>query len=214
VPGGTIAAAIRWSAAAQQADRTGFTDVLSMLAKALAKAEERRVLRDQAETDPLTGIGNRRRAVRTLASAISFAERSSESVGVLFVDLDHFKRVNDTLGHEVGDQVLSCFAQHLTRVVRAYDTVARFGGEEFLVVCPGLDETSGVSLSRRMLDTTPAACASALPAGWIQTASVGLACYPEASDYIDGILRAADRALYAAKRAGRNQVQLASGVER
>jgi diguanylate cyclase (GGDEF)-like protein len=213
VAGGTVAAAVRWSAAAQPADRTGFADILSMLAKALNKAEERRVLRDEAETDPLTGIGNRRRAVRALASAISFAERSSASVGVLFVDLDHFKRVNDTLGHEVGDRVLCRFAQHLTRVVRGYDTVARFGGEEFVVVCPGLDETSGVSLARRMLDSTTAACTDVLPAGWVQTASVGLACYPEASDYVDGILRAADRALYGAKRAGRNQVQLASRLD-
>lgn len=210
VPGGSVGVAIRWGATAQPRDTASLDEIVSMLSVALGKADERQRLRDEAETDPLTGIGNRRRAVRALAGAIGLAEQIEDHVGLVYLDLDYFKRVNDTLGHDVGDQVLMSFAQHLTRMVRSYDSVNRIGGEEFLVICPGLDEDAGAALARRIVEATPAACAGALPPGWHQTTSAGVACYPAAGLLSEGLLQAADRALYAAKNTGRNQVHVAS----
>lgn len=210
VPGGSVGVALRWASSAGIEDTKSLGEVLDMLASALGKSEERRLLRDEAETDPLTNIGNRRRAIRSLAAAIALAEGSRRTLGVVYLDLDYFKRVNDAFGHDVGDRTLVNFAEHLVRTVRSYDTVARIGGEEFLIICPGLDEQSAASLARRILKTTPSACADVLPPGWIQTASAGFACYPAAGTDTDSLLQAADRALYAAKRAGRNQARAAS----
>jgi diguanylate cyclase (GGDEF)-like protein len=213
VPGGTIGVGVRWAATAQARDSENLREIVGLLGSALGKAEERQRLRDEAETDPLTGIGNRRRAIRALASAIGLAEQVDEVVGIVYLDLDYFKRVNDNLGHDVGDQVLVDFAAHLGRMVRSYDSVNRIGGEEFLIVCPGLDERAGEALANRIVDATPAACAGALPPAWHQTVSAGIACYPIAAQQSDGLLQAADRALYAAKNRGRNQVGVASRVE-
>jgi diguanylate cyclase (GGDEF)-like protein len=210
VPGGSVGVAIRWATTNQPGDGESLTEIVGLISVALGKAEERQQLRDQAETDPLTGIGNRRRAIRALAAAIGLAEQTDDRVGVVYLDLDHFKRVNDTHGHDVGDKVLSSFARHLMQMVRAYDTVSRIGGEEFLIVCPGLDERAGEALARRIVEATPSACASSLPIGSRQTASAGVACFPLAAAHSEGLLQAADRALYLAKNSGRNQVQVAS----
>jgi len=210
VPGGSVGVSLRWAHSAGLEDTESLAEIVDMLATALGKAEERRLLRDEAETDPLTSIGNRRRAIRALAAAIALAERNGKSVGVVYLDLDYFKRVNDEFGHDVGDQTLISFAAHLVRMVRSSDTVARIGGEEFLIICPGLDERSAESLATRVLEATPSACAEVLPRGWTQTASAGFACYPIAGRDADSLLQAADRALYRAKNAGRNQAHRAS----
>jgi diguanylate cyclase (GGDEF)-like protein len=212
VPGGSFGVAIRWATAAQARDTESLAEIVGMLTIALGKADERQRLRDEAETDPLTGIGNRRRAMRALAATIDLAEKVEDTVGVVYLDLDYFKRVNDTLGHDIGDRVLIDFAQHLTRMVRSYDSVNRIGGEEFLIVCPGLDEDAGSKLARRIVDATAAACADSLPVDWNQTASAGIACFPHAAQQSESLLQAADRALYAAKNGGRNQIQRASAL--
>ncbi|MDA8291999.1 MAG: GGDEF domain-containing protein [Actinomycetota bacterium] len=210
VPGGTFTLSMRWSATAAAGDAPSPADLETLIAAALARAEEQRELRDAAETDPLTGVANRRRALRALAEAVGHAERVDDTVGFIYLDLDHFKRVNDELGHDVGDEVLVAFARHLQSAVRERDTVARFGGEEFVVVCPGLGDRTGDALVRRIIETTPAACAVALPGGWRQSTSAGLACYPNAAGNPDALVRAADKALYEAKGAGRNQFRTAS----
>lgn len=212
VPGGTFTLSMRWSTTASNGDAPSPSDLETLIASALSRAEEQRQLRDAAETDPLTGIANRRRAMRALAECLAHAEHVDDTVGFVYLDLDHFKRVNDELGHEVGDEVLVQFASHLQAMVRERDTVARFGGEEFVIVCPGLGERSGAALVRRIVETTPAACASALPAGWRQSTSAGYACYPDVASHPDALVRAADRALYAAKTAGRDQFRSASGL--
>ncbi|HVB06057.1 MAG TPA: GGDEF domain-containing protein [Acidimicrobiales bacterium] len=213
VPGGSVGVAIRWATTNQPGDNDTLGEIVHLISVALGKAEERQQLRDQAETDPLTGIGNRRRALRSLAAAIGLAEQTDDRVGVVYLDLDHFKKVNDTHGHDVGDKVLTRFAAHLQQMVRAYDTVNRIGGEEFLIVCPGLDQRAGEALAQRIIDSTPAACADALPPEWKQTASAGVACYPTVATYSEGLLQAADRALYRAKNSGRDQVQVATSSE-
>jgi diguanylate cyclase (GGDEF)-like protein len=175
----------------------------------LGRAEEASRLRDEANRDPLTGVGNRRVGSRALATARNLAERNGETVAVLMLDLDHFKRVNDEFGHQVGDAVLVAFTAMLAQTVRSFDTVSRWGGEEFLVVCPSCGETGAVALANRVLALTPTACSGVLPGDRRQTVSIGIALYPVTSDNPDALVRAADQALYAVKRTNRNRYQLA-----
>jgi diguanylate cyclase (GGDEF)-like protein len=205
VDGGAVGVTVRWSSSAGAREQDDLGQLVGMLAAAFEKAEERRKMRADAETDALTGIGNRRRVARVLSEAIRSASAHEESLGLVYLDLDLFKTVNDTLGHDAGDQVLIAFAGHLVATVRTDDVVARLGGEEFVVICPGLTETAGIALARRIVEATPAACASVLPEGWVQTTSAGLAVYPLAAGDPDALLRAADQALYVAKNSGRNR---------
>ena len=186
------------------ADHRSLDEIVAALLASVERLETSRRLRQEVETDPLTGVGNRRRASAALRAAIGRAERSGEEVAVLAFDLDHFKRVNDQLGHEAGDKVLVAFATVLMEQVRVYDTVARTGGEEFIVVCPGTDAYGARALANRLQLVISGACAGALPEGWNQTASIGIAVYPASATSIDALLRKADEALYEAKRAGRN----------
>jgi diguanylate cyclase (GGDEF)-like protein len=212
VPGGSAGLSVNWALENRGCDDESVAELLIMIAAALGRAEERQQLRDQVETDSLTGVGNRRRAMRALSAAFSLSDRTGESVGVLYLDLDFFKRVNDTLGHDVGDEVIRAFSAHLERTVRGYDSVCRIGGEEFLIICPGLDERTGERLARRVIETTATACAGVLPPEWRQTASAGVACYPGHASGAEDLVRVADRALYFAKNAGRNRVYLAFKV--
>ena len=210
VPGGSFTVGVRWSASARFSEGDGLGEISSMLAVALGRAAERQQLRDEAETDPLTGIGNRRRAMRFLEASLERAAESGSRVGVVYLDLDHFKKVNDTLGHDAGDRVLCAFTDHLRGMTRATDSVNRMGGEEFLVVCPGLDETAAGALAARVVVATSAACADVLPPGWDQTVSAGVASFPGDAGDAESLLHAADRALYGAKNGGRGQATLAS----
>jgi diguanylate cyclase (GGDEF)-like protein len=202
-----------WWGAEPHAEEEGFERVLAVFVSSLDRIERNRRLLAESETDPLTGIGNRRMASRALAAAMSRAERHGEQVSVLMLDLDKFKNVNDTLGHNIGDEVLAAFASMLANSMRPYDTVARIGGEEFLVICPDLDGIGAETVARRLIDATPRACTLALPDGWTQTVSLGLATSPEAATTGDRLMRRADDALYAAKREGRNRFAVA-GHER
>ena len=191
------------------ASEDSLAQVLDILATTLRRLIQERQLLEQVETDPLTGAGNRRRVSRSLAAALSRAERTSGSVAVLALDLDHFKKVNDTLGHPVGDAVLLAFTQLLFEQVRAYDTVARMGGEEFAILCPGLDAVEARSVAERIVEATPAACAAALGRTFRQTVSIGIALFPDHGEFGDALLRKADAALYDAKKQGRNRVVVA-----
>ena len=182
------------------------SQVLDILAGTMRRMVHERRLLEQVETDPLTGAGNRRRASRSLAAALARAERTGGSVAALALDLDHFKTVNDTLGHQTGDAVLLAFTNMLFSEVRAYDTVARMGGEEFMVLCPGLDALEARAVAERILTITPETCAAALGGGFRQTVSIGIALFPDHADFGDALLRKADAALYDAKRQGRNRV--------
>src|SRR5205807_9874806 len=174
----------------------------------ISRVERECQLLSEAETDPLTGIGNRRRLSAALTSGLAHAERHCESLAVIEVDLDHFKVVNDRLGHDAGDQVLRAVAKTLEDLVRPYDTVVRVGGDEFIVVCPGTDAVGASALAERLRQGIPDACRSVFE-GWAQTASVGWAIFPLDRDAAPQLLEQADRALYAAKRAGRDRVMAA-----
>ena len=203
-----------WTGDTAGGDHRGFDDVVAVVIGSLERAERSHRLRQEVETDPLTGVGNRRRAAAALRAAFGRAERTGEEVAVLAFDLDHFKRVNDYLGHDAGDKVLVAFAAFLLEEVRVYDTVARTGGEEFLVVSPGADAFGARALAERLRARVAATCAEVLPEGWHQTTSIGIAVYPTSAVSIDVLLRKADEALYAAKRAGRDCVVIDSHKDR
>lgn len=180
-------------------------EVVKALGAGLERIEQNIRLAAEADTDPLTGVGNRRRASKALAQARTMSDTRDEPMSVLLCDLDYFKQVNDLFGHDVGDAVLVKFAALLLASVRAHDTVIRWGGEEFLVVCPGCDQNGASSLAERLLAACPDACADELPPETRQTMSIGVAVYPAAARTPEALVSAADDALYRAKRGGRNQ---------
>ncbi len=168
------------------------------------KWAERRLSR-LAHRDPLTGLHNRRSFMSGLQRVIARSARRQSRAGVLLVDLDHFKTVNDVLGHEAGDQLLQQVADVLRTSVRASDWVGRLGGDEFAVV---LDDLEGprvaAEVAQRIVDEV-AALADTLSHGTVHaTASVGLAQFPDDGVTADELLQNADAAMYAAKARGRN----------
>ncbi|WP_448871523.1 bifunctional diguanylate cyclase/phosphodiesterase [Desulfobulbus propionicus] len=161
-----------------------------------------------AHHDSLTGLPNRLLFRDRLNQAVSKAERNRTGVAVLFLDLDHFKRINDTLGHDVGDALLVEVAARLQRQCRQSDTVARLGGDEFVFVLESISERkdAGVVAAKIM-----AALAEPVQAGEhrIQVStSIGIALYPDDAATIDEVIKCADLALYAAKEVGRSNFQL------
>ena len=162
----------------------------------------------QAMRDPLTGLYNRRQLEEGLHREVLRARRVGGSVGVMAIDVDHFKRVNDTLGHEVGDFALRGIADELSSCVREEDIACRAGGEEFVIILPGAGKTAlrvRAEAVRRTIEQAQ------IPAGdgiLKLTVSIGLATFPSYGDTGQAVLRAADVALYKAKAAGRNRVML------
>jgi diguanylate cyclase (GGDEF)-like protein len=166
-------------------------------------------LRDQASRDALTGLWNRAGILNILDRELDRRRREHRPLAVVLADLDHFKRVNDTFGHLAGDAVLRQAARRLLGSVRPYDAVGRYGGEEFLIVLPGCDSDSALSLAERLRLGIAAERIEANGALIQVTVSLG-AAISEGEPEPDAValLRAADAALYEAKRAGRNRVQL------
>ncbi len=161
-----------------------------------------------ATTDPLTGLPNHRALVATLDALVARTRRHGESCGLLFLDIDHFKSFNDTYGHPVGDAVLVEFASCVRACLRAEDTLGRWGGEEFLILLPGLTAAEALGVGERVR-LAVAAHPLAAGAGLHMTCSIGAAACPPQESIRDALVQAADQALYAAKRLGRNQVRAA-----
>ena len=152
----------------------------------------------QAGHDVLTGLPNRKNLRLSLEEALIAGDREGEPVGLLLIDMDHFKEVNDTLGHQVGDSLLIQFAQRLTASVRAGDQAARLGGDEFAVIVPGADQATTVSVGERI----QAALGAPMDLEGVRldiAASIGLAMYPAHANSADDLLRSADIAMYNAK---------------
>jgi two-component system cell cycle response regulator len=162
----------------------------------------------QSRTDPLTGCLNRRGMVERLMAELSLAGRDRRPVGVALLDLDHFKSVNDTYGHAAGDEVLKELVRRVNGTTRASDSIGRIGGEEFLVLWPGLTpEVSKVAAERvrTVVEEKPFEVGGSRIH---MTASVGLTT-TWGSEGQDTVVARADQALYAAKEAGRNRVAVA-----
>ncbi len=171
----------------------------------VSRSEER--LRHQAATDPLTGLANRRHLLLQAELVAAQARRSGEPTGVVIADIDHFKRVNDTHGHDAGDAVLVHVARLLAANCREADLLARWGGEEFLLVLAGCDAEASRTLAervRRLVSDSPVAVGEVrLPV----TLSFGVTV-AQPHEGLDEAIARADRALYASKTAGRDRVSL------
>jgi two-component system cell cycle response regulator len=154
-----------------------------------------------AETDGLTGLANRRTFETTLERELSRAARSGEPVTLVMVDVDHFKALNDKFGHQAGDDVLKLVAGALASTCRDFDTPARYGGEEFAVVLPSCSSAESLVVAER-LRRSIAEIEAVAPV----TASAGVATFPAHAADPEGLIKAADEALYESKRTGRNRV--------
>jgi len=176
------------------------------LAVTLRELEEsQRELREQANTDPLTGLANRRFFTQIANKELSLMRRQKEYFAVLMMDIDHFKHTNDTFGHPAGDFVLKQVAQALSNNVREEDTVARVGGEEFVVSSPYTNRLAAIVLAERLRKAVESLeiqfDGNTIPV----TISIGISMQPQDGDALDTLLAAADERLYTAKNAGRNR---------
>lgn len=168
-------------------------------------------LQVQATHDALTGVFNRGAILELLGKEIERARRSGEPVGVVLIDIDHFKRVNDEFGHRTGDAVLREAATRLQRATRAYDHIGRYGGEEFLVVLSSVQPAAAHGVVERLRTSLVDQPLDAGGRTLSITMSAGFAVAVEPADLdADRLIEAADRALYAAKRHGRNRVESGS----
>ncbi len=180
-----------------------FTDIT----EECARQEE---IEQMAFMDPLTRLPNRRLMEDRLQQALAFAARTGKLVAVCVMDLDGFKEVNDTFGHEAGDAVLVEVAGRLQQLVRANDTVARLGGDEFVLLLAGLNDVGEAEeIVERALAAVraPVRLADGQPA--LVSASIGLAVFPHDAQLAQDLLRRSDAAMYAAKRQGRDRCQRA-----
>lgn len=174
-----------------------FTDVTEK-----KKSEE--IIWQQANFDALTGLLNRRMFLDRMERQLAAARRAKESFALLFIDLDHFKEVNDTLGHQAGDELIIMAAQRLLACVRESDTVARLGGDEFTVILPRLNEVSDIDgLLRNIIAKLAEPYLLGSDVARV-SASIGVTLFPNDGAELDQLLQNADQAMYTAKKKGRN----------
>lgn len=177
------------------------------LALTIRELEESRLfLREQANTDPLTQLANRRHFFQLASSALAQMLRQNEPFSVIMLDIDHFKRINDTYGHQAGDYVLVELAKVLTSMVREGDAIGRMGGEEFVVASPYTSRLAAIVLSERLRKSVESAEfvfeGNSIPV----TISLGVASVTSGADDVDKLMAVADARLYLAKQKGRNRI--------
>jgi len=172
--------------------------------------EELKRVRKLSMTDELTGLPNRRAFLERLENELGRVKRHHEPLSLILIDLDDFKKVNDTYGHTVGDQVLKCYAEDVFSLFRQYDLVARYGGEEFAVLSPNTDKDGAIcSLGKAMDRVKNLRCEYSGDSIMVPSFSAGIAVYRDGEN-IDAFIDRADQALYRAKSLGRNRVETAA----
>jgi diguanylate cyclase (GGDEF)-like protein/PAS domain S-box-containing protein len=167
------------------------------------RKEDEAQIRQLVNYDPLTGLPNRRLLQDRVKTALSHAQRAHQPLALMFVDLDRFKNVNDSLGHHVGDELLIQVARRLVDVLRDQDTVCRLGGDEFVLLCPHTDAAGAARLAEKLLESV-ARRFSLTQQELAVTFSIGVAMYPSDGDSFEALSMRADAAMYRAKHAGRN----------
>ena len=180
----------------------------SHAALALRNAALSEQMAQMANTDGLTHAANRRAFESTLEREVSRSLRSGDPVSLVMLDIDNFKALNDTHGHQVGDEVLRQTASVLQANCRDFDTTARYGGEEFAVILPGCGPGDALARAEQLHR-----CVKEEVVDVRVTVSVGAAAFPVHATTADALVKAADDAMYAAKRAGRNRVRMADSPE-
>ena len=183
-----------------------FTDqdirMLKAVADQAAVAVNKAQLWDMAVTDSLTGIYVRRYFMVKLQEEIHRAERYDKIISIIMADLDRFKKINDTYGHDAGDRALKAISHFLQKNIRDVDAIARYGGEEFVMLIPDADKDAAFNLAERLREELAKIKLDNLPAISI---SFGIATFPTDGTEVEDLIRKADAAMYAAKRAGRNK---------
>lgn len=183
---------------------------LSGAASALSNLRLLETTKQQANVDELTGLYNRRFLEEYARKLLAMARRKSQPLGIIMMDLDHFKEFNDVYGHEVGDRILRQFAKTATQAMREANLAARYGGEEFVAILPETDTQGCLRLGERIRlaverMVVPSGTEKPLPQ---LTVSLGIAVYPEHGHTLEELLQASDKALYESKRAGRNRTTI------
>ncbi|MEO8891884.1 MAG: CHASE2 domain-containing protein [Coleofasciculaceae cyanobacterium] len=167
-------------------------------------------LRSLAYHDTLTGLGNRKKFHEALNQSLNWANNNNQLVALMFLDLDGFKQVNDTLGHDTGDQLLRVVAQRLTNSLRNSDIVSRLGGDEFTVILPGIPQADyAAKVAEKILKALSQVFVLEGKNVFV-TVSIGISIYPKDGDVEDILIKQADLAMYRAKQLGRNQHQFAN----
>jgi diguanylate cyclase (GGDEF)-like protein len=190
-----------------ESDQRRIRDSVSQAAPVIANLRNLAIAEMRAATDSLTGLPNKRAVGDTLKRMLAHASRTVAPLSMLTIDLDHFKSINDRLGHPVGDQALATVAAAISSVLRASDFAGRNGGEEFAVLLPDTDLEGAKTVSEKIrIAISGVDVPGADPK---LTASLGLAVYPEHATTAEQLERLSDAALYTAKRAGRNRVEIA-----
>ncbi|MDY6847717.1 MAG: diguanylate cyclase [Thermodesulfobacteriota bacterium] len=170
--------------------------------------ESNQLLLELSNTDPLTRLANRRHLMETLTREFKRSSRGEAPFSLIMVDIDHFKKFNDTFGHQAGDEVLTEMASLLRRHLREYDLAARYGGEEFALVLPDSDLEMAVQVAERLRTATGELSFGGNMVNEKISVSLGVACYPcENIHSVDDLIRIADDALYLAKKEGRDCVR-------
>jgi diguanylate cyclase (GGDEF) domain len=183
----------------------GLQDQLEDRERKLINANEQ--LRHMSQTDPLTGLDNRRNLEERLSEMFEHARRLNEAFSCVMCDLDRFKSVNDSYGHQAGDAVLKQFAQILKDEAREIDRVGRYGGEEFMLLLPGTVLDAAVTFAERVRKRVESHTFTFDGTSICRTASFGVSAWPHPRiGDCDGLMRAADDAMYVAKETGRNRV--------
>jgi len=171
--------------------------------------DKNRELHQLSVTDELTGLFNRKHLMETLSGEVTRSKRNAHTFALLVVDIDHFKRINDTYGHPKGDEVLRMLGGVFRDAVRSCDYVARYGGEEFILMLPEVGVAGGLEVAERIRERVARERIS--PKGDRITVSIGMAMFPEHAERPEDLFQQADQALYAAKTSGRNRVVTAAG---
>jgi diguanylate cyclase (GGDEF)-like protein len=212
-PLGTLVLGSRKRAAFNDAARSTLEVLASHMAVSLSNARMLRRLEELATMDGLTGLLNKRAMLEVADQKIASAKRFGKQLSVLVTDIDHFKKVNDTYGHDVGDVVIKGLGEILRRLKRNTDAVARFGGEEFVIICEETDARGAMLLAERVREELEKTVfhpqgklgPNGMPLGISVNCSIGVATFPTAGGNWEEMFKAADESLYVSKRSGRNR---------